>query len=216
MSRIFENINKNPAYRRHWISWPMLIVAPLPCCNCLFFGRWSKTTRFNNLWRKERKKPFFLTVSSQANIRNKFIDQKSPWHPEVGVLGGVQNRGFKHLRKKTITFFFENYVLAGQYEEYIIRPEVSPTPRSGCFAMAQTHTHTDIATLKLNWFRGHFSEFCLAVYYQLVFQRKFIWFKVFQRFKKKNYLDEMAKFNIMDFGIIIYIYIFLLFQKYIS
>ena len=30
--------------------------------------------------------PFFKVVSSQANIRNTFLDQTSPWHAEVGVL----------------------------------------------------------------------------------------------------------------------------------
>ena len=43
-------------------------------------------------------------------------------------------------------FFFENCVIEGQYEEYVLRPEVSPTPASGCFAMAQTERQTNKQT----------------------------------------------------------------------
>ena len=47
---------------------------------------WSKTARFSNLWKKMH---LFCIVSSQANFRNKFFDQKSPRHPEVDFfLGG--------------------------------------------------------------------------------------------------------------------------------
>ena len=39
---------------------------------------------FENCIKKQN--PIFLKImSSQANIRNTFLDQKSPWHPEVGV-----------------------------------------------------------------------------------------------------------------------------------
>ena len=34
----------------------------------------------------EKRTSFFLLVSLQANIRDTFFDQKSPRHPEVGVL----------------------------------------------------------------------------------------------------------------------------------
>ena len=33
--------------------------------------------------------------------------------------------------------------MAGQYEEYFLQPDVSMTPGSGCFAMAQTERQTD-------------------------------------------------------------------------
>ena len=41
-----------------------------------------------------------------------------------------------------MNFFFENCVIAVQYYEYALRPEVSMTPGSGCFAMAQTDRQT--------------------------------------------------------------------------
>ena len=85
---------------------------------------------------------FFLKiVSSQANIRNTFLDQKSPRHQKwVFFLGwGSKTARFNNLGEKTNALFY--CVIAGQYKEYVLRPEVSPTPGSGCFVMAQTHRH---------------------------------------------------------------------------
>ena len=46
---------------------------------------WSKTVRFNNLGKKWTTL-FLKTLSSQSNFRNSFFDQRSPRHPDVGIL----------------------------------------------------------------------------------------------------------------------------------
>ena len=46
---------------------------------------WSQTMCLNNPWKKTAHNLVFNIWSSQANIKNTLFDQKSPWHPEVGV-----------------------------------------------------------------------------------------------------------------------------------
>ena len=58
----------------------------------------------------------------------------------------VQNRAFNNLGEKN-----ENPVITGQYKEYILQPEVSTTPGSGCFTMAQTDRQTDRQTNRWTW-----------------------------------------------------------------
>ena len=113
---IVEKIPTNSSYGKHLIARPMQIEVTIPFffafevpCRAsaadvplkckqptatylplltppLSTVGWSKTTRFNNLWRKSAHTfYFFLIVSSQANITNTFFEQKSSRHPEVGV-----------------------------------------------------------------------------------------------------------------------------------
>ena len=80
----------------------------------------------------------------------------APAHSTIIHSSLVQNRTFSHFRtkktfppKKKYPFFY--CVIPDQYEERDLRPEVSTTSGSGCFAMAhtdrQTDKHTDMATL---------------------------------------------------------------------
>ena len=53
----------------------------------------------------------------------------------------VQNHAFiQSWGKKPTPLFFENCVITGQYQEFILQPEESTTPGSGCFATSQTTT----------------------------------------------------------------------------
>ena len=68
--------------------------------------------------------PFFvLNFSTQAHIRDMFVDQKSPQQPEVGILGLRAQGGVSPI-------YWENV------------HEVSTTPGSGCFATSQIYRRT--------------------------------------------------------------------------
>ena len=54
----------------------------------------------------------------------------------------VQNRASSQSWQKTNALMFENCVITGQFQEYILSPELSTTPVSGCFGMARTDRHT--------------------------------------------------------------------------
>ena len=75
---------------------------------------WSKTACFNNIVKKPD--PLFLKIlSSPANIRNTFFDQRSPRHPEVFQdVTNTQNRpsGPNHWKcwKKVTNFFFRVFM----------------------------------------------------------------------------------------------------------
>ena len=68
--------------------------------------------------------PFLTIVSSQANIRNTFFDQRSPRHPDVGVgpkpyILAISEKG-TYDAKMDPPFFFENFVITGIYLEYVL------------------------------------------------------------------------------------------------
>ena len=69
-----------------------------------------------------QKNTFFI-VSSQANIRNQYFDQKSKHHPEVGVFflgrGGVSKPHVLKCPKKEHTFYLENKIIR-EYEKNLM------------------------------------------------------------------------------------------------
>ena len=69
---------QNPAYRRHWISWCVRIVAPIP-----------KRTETDREGRRRTKSCVTYKVSFHISCvtgRNTLVNQKSPVHREVGFL----------------------------------------------------------------------------------------------------------------------------------
>ena len=111
----------------------------------VFWG--SKTALFKNLGEK-RNAPFFGQFCDHRPILGIRSQIRALYNTRKWMFqGGSKTTPLNNLGKKSTHFFCENCVITGQYQEYILRPEVSTTPGSRCFATSLTYIQTDIARL---------------------------------------------------------------------